>query len=138
MRARDLTAAMTAVALLTACTGGQPPPHGGAPAVTRIRLDRLPPEPAHPDELTPLPAATADPADPVQVAVRMLLDGLDAQDLRAVDVGATTITATSDRTTVRVAVTHTDGTGAHTSIYEVDLQQADDGIWTVVGSRAVG
>lgn len=135
---RALTAAALGAALLAACTPAptQAPP--GQPAIRQLALDRLPAEPAHTEPTGPAPVRPGDPADPATVALDLVVDGLAAQGLQIVDAGTTLIAASSGRTTVRVAVTHTpDGEATHTSVYDLDLTRSDGDGWTVVAGRTV-
>lgn len=138
MTGHTLAAVGLAAILTTGCTTpGTHTPAGTPPAIGQIDLEQLPDVPHH-DGPRPMAFAQPDAAEPEQVAISQLVDGLAAQGLDVVDVGSTTTGAGPDHRTLRVAVTHQSARSApHTSVYELELTRDDAGTWTVVSWTAV-
>ena len=128
-----------AVALtLVGCAPSAATPARGAPVVGHAPLDRLVDEPAHdPPTALAAPQRGAAGHGAGQVAMRLILDGLDAQGLDVVDVGVQQTIRRAGAATVVVAATHASSSGAtHTSIYQLDLVRTRRG-WQLQSFRPV-
>jgi hypothetical protein len=128
-----------AVALtLVGCAPPAPPPARGAPVVGHAPLDRLVDEPAHgPPTALAAPSRGAAEHGADQVAMRLILEGLEAQGLDVVDLGVQQTTRRAGAATVVVAATHAASSGAtHMSIYQLDLVRTGRG-WQLQSFRPV-
>lgn len=138
------TTILLAVAAL-AVSGCTPkaPDVGPVPPVRHVAVGRLPDQPLHEADQAANGLSVSgevDPTDPVAVATGRIVEGLRAQGLEPMDLGAETTARVDDLVTVRVAVTHRNGPDAtpHTSVYELDLARGRDGDWEVTRARSIG
>lgn len=115
---------------------------GSAPPVRHVAVGRLPDQPLHDAErpTIDLDSGQPDATDPVAVAIDQLAQGLRAEGLEILDLGAEPVARVDGRVTVRAVVTHRTAPAAtsYTSVYEVDLARGTDGTWFVTGARTVG
>ena len=138
------TTILLAVAALAAfgCTV-KSPEVGSVPPVRHVAVGGLPDQPLHDaDQATNGSSLSGevDPTNPAAVATDRIIEGLRAQGLEPVDLGAETTASVDDLVTVRVAATHRAGPGAtpYTSVYELDLTRGRDGEWEVTRARSIG
>ena len=136
------TAIILAGAVLTA-SGCTPDPFGAPPGppARHVDVEGLPALPLHDaPPRSDLPASPAlDPADPAAVAISHIRDGLTAEGLEVVDLGADETAVLDGRVTVQVVASHRTGPAGqpYTSVYELYLARQPDGSWTVTASRAI-
>lgn len=138
------TTILLAVAALAAsgCTL-KSPEVGSVPPIRHVASGRLPDQPLHDADQAANGSSLSgevDPTDPVAVATSRIVDGLRAQGLEVVDLGAETVARVDDLVTVRVAITHRVEPDAtpHTSVYELGLTRGRDGVWEVTRARSIG